>query len=145
MYLLRIKIREKTKKKQIEGEERKREEEKKKQATKLKKKDQEHERECNELEKIKAKSAETNRLQKDAQELKPLHRATNNVANQKIKEETDEPSLMHEWVEEMSLEVKQSKRHIKSEQKQTKLVSVTLNRTLEVWRNLRAEVAELKD
>ena len=53
--------------------------------------------------------------------------------------------MMHEWVEEMSLEVKQSKRHIKSEQKQTKLVSVTLNRTLEVWRNLRAEVAELKD
>ena len=52
---------------------------------------------------------------------------------------------MHEWVEEMSLEVKRSKRHLKSEQKKTKLVSVTLNRRLETWRNLKVEVAELKD
>ena len=79
------------------------------------------------------------------QELKSRNRLANDTANQKVKKKTDELSLMHEWVEEMSLEVKQSKRHIKSEQKQTKLVSVTLNRTLEVWRNLRAEVAELKD
>ena len=45
----------------------------------------------------------------------------------------------------MSLEVKQSKRQLKSEQKKTKLGSVTSNRRLEAWRDLKAEVAELKD
>ena len=53
--------------------------------------------------------------------------------------------MMHEWVKEMSLEVKRSKRQLKSEQKKTKSVSVTSNRRLEAWRNLKAEVAELKD
>ena len=45
----------------------------------------------------------------------------------------------------MSLEVKQSKRQLKSEQKKTKSGSVTSNRRLEAWRNLKAEAAELKD
>ena len=53
--------------------------------------------------------------------------------------------MMHEWVKEMSLEVKRSKRQLKSEQKKTKSVSVTSNRRLQAWRNLKAEVAELKD
>ena len=94
---------------------------------------------------MKAKSDEINRLQKDMQELKSRNRLANDTANQKVKKKTDELSLMHEWVEEMSLEVKQSKRQLKSEQKKTKSGSVTSNRRLEAWRNLKAEVAELKD
>ena len=100
--------------------------------------DKQHERECNELEKkIQAKSEEINRLQKDVQELKSRNRLANHAANQKIKKKTDELSLMNEWVEEMSLEVKQSKRELKSEQKKKKSESVTSNRRLEAWRNLK--------
>ena len=79
------------------------------------------------------------------QELKSRHRSANDVANQKVKKKTDELSLMHEWVGAMSLEVKQTKRQLKSEQNKTKSVSVTSNKRLEAWRNLKAEVAELKD
>ena len=52
---------------------------------------------------------------------------------------------MHEWVEEMSLEVKQNRREHKSEQKKAKWVSVTSNKRLEVWRNLKVELADLND
>ena len=52
---------------------------------------------------------------------------------------------MHEWVEEVSLGVKQSKRQLESKQNKTKSVSVISNKRLETWRNLTAEVAELKN
>ena len=77
-------------------------------------------------------------------ELKSRHRSANNVANQK-KKKADELSSMHESVEKLSLKVKQSKRQLKSEQNKIKSVSVTSKKRLEAWRNLKVEVAELKD
>ena len=65
------------------------------------------------------------------QELKSQNRSVNDAANQKVKKKTDELSLMHEWAKEMSLEVKQSKRELKSVQKKSKLASVTSIRRLE--------------
>ena len=51
------------------------------------------------------------------QQLKSQNRSANNAANQKVKKKTDGLSLMYEWVEEMLLKVKQSKRQLKTEQK----------------------------
>ena len=61
------------------------------------------------------------------------------------KKKTDELCLMHEWVKEMALEVKQSKRQAKAEQKKAKSASVNSSKRLEAWRKLKEEVAQLKD
>ena len=53
--------------------------------------------------------------------------------------------MMHEWVKEMALEVKQSDRQVKSEQKKVKTASDKLTKRLDARRNLKAEVAQLED
>lgn len=65
-------------------------------------------------------------------ELKTKHRSANDIANQKVLKKNDELSLMHEWVEEMALEVKQSKRKIKLEQKNMESESVKSTKRLKV-------------
>ena len=52
---------------------------------------------------------------------------------------------MHEWVKEMALEVKQSDRQVESEQTKIKTTSNKLTKRLKARRNLKAEVAQLKD
>ena len=58
---------------------------------------------------------------------------------------TDELGLMQEFIEEMALEVKQSKRKAKSEQKKAASATVHSKKRLEVLRKLKTEVSKFKD
>ena len=48
-----------------------------------------------------------------------MHKSANDIANQKVKKKPDGLSLMHNWVEQMSLEMKPNKRHLKSTEVRT--------------------------
>ena len=74
-------------------------------------------------------------------ELKTKQRSTNDMANQKQKS-TNELGLMQEFIEEMALEVKQSKRKAKSEQKKAALATVHSKKRLEALRKLKLEVCK---
>ena len=101
------------------------------------------EKECNYLEaKIAAKTGELAMSHQHVMELKTKHRSTNDMANQKQKKTTDELGLMQEFIEEMALEVKQSKRKAKSEQKKAALMTVYSKKRLEALRKLKLEVCK---